>query len=82
MIKKILRGINLASYEHKKEDELIIRFEYLFILKSEIERLRNKEIILEGKIKNLQSEINRLNGKLLECENEKDNKIDKFDKYF
>lgn len=78
MIDSILKAINLASYEQEPNNELSVKFEYLLVLKKEIEDLKVKNNRLNIKLKIEENANKKLNDKLAECYSKDIVNIDKY----
>jgi len=65
-IDTLLKAINLASYETYPEEEVLIKFEHLKLLKDEIKKLRKENELLKKECKTKDAEIKNLTGKLIE----------------
>jgi len=68
-IEQIKKAINVCSYEHTGEDRILIKVDYLLVLKRYIDGLELENQRLKKELKFSQGEVKRLTGRLIECQN-------------
>ena len=64
-VKKLLQAINLISYDYEIEDKILVKVEYLLILKRTIEKLNEEIEILKKENKLQKQKINELTSELI-----------------
>ena len=75
---EIIKGINKMSYELKGSDEIVVKASVLYTLSEELKRLDEENKALKKELNVEKSEVRRLTGKLLESQNKKAVKFDRY----
>ena len=75
---EIIKGINKMSYDLKGEERVSVKASILYTLADELKRLDEENKALKKQLNVEKSEVKRLTGKLLECQNKQ---VVNFDRY-